>query len=366
MQHLNDFAALMIDRRVSLISKLFFIMLVGAYILLPLDLIPDILLPLGIVDDGGLLLAAMSLFTRQARKQIERNAPPMSEAKNGGAADGQGAHSPHASGNSELQSQSQSDESQSHSPRSSGNSRGCLNVLGIIGGIVGIIALVAVALFFVAPAAGVAFISNLFNLPPSTAQAVSTRTIVNHIQPLGQLVTISAEVAKADIAVSVTTGRLNLCGHSANHVAHGVIEAGIDFAAIAEDNLSYDADSESYALTLPPASITSCRIEYIRQYERRGGGVGCNVDWDRVRLLAQHKAMSDFVSDMLEGGLRGRAEAQAELVIGTFVSSLTDKSVHVQFAEADEAPKWPSSCQSELPSGWSFNEESGVWVKTGR
>lgn len=342
MQYLNDFATLMMDRRVSLVSKLFFIMLVGGYILLPIDLIPDILLPLGIVDDGGLLLAAMSMFNRHARKKIERN-DLMSEAKNGGA---------------------KSDGQSTHSPRAGGNSCGCMSVLGIVGGMIGIIVLAAVALFLAAPAAGLEFITNLFNLPPPTAQTVSTRTIVNNIQPLGQLVTISAEVAKADIAVSISTGGLNLCGHSANHVAHGVIEAGIDFAAIAEDNLSYDEDSESYILTLPPASITSCRIEYIRQYERRGSGVGCNVDWDNVRLLAQHKAMSDFASDMLEGGLRDRAEAQAELIIGTFVSSLTDKPVHVQFAEADESLEWPSSCQSETPSGWSFNEESGEWNKT--
>jgi len=234
MQYLNDFAALMMDRRVSLVSKLFFIMLVGGYILLPIDLIPDILLPLGIVDDGGLLLAAMSMFTRHARKKIERN-DPMSEAKNSGAkSDGQGTHS----------------------PRAGGNSCGCMSVLGIVGGMIGIIVLAAVALFLAAPAAGLEFITNLFNLPPPTAQTVSTRTIVNNIHPLGQLVTISAEVAKADIAVSISTG------------------------------------------------------------------------------------------------------------VGTFVSSLTDKPVHVQFAEADESLEWPSSCQSEIPSSWSFNEESGEWNKT--
>ncbi len=62
----------------------------------------------------------------------------------------------------------------------------------------------------------------------TTANVFTSQTIVSSIQPMGQLVSISAQVAKADIFVGVQQGALNACGYSVNHVAQGTIEAGID------------------------------------------------------------------------------------------------------------------------------------------
>ena len=73
MRQLRNFASLMIDRRVPLLSsKLAFLAVVGGYILFPVDLLPDILPLVGIVDDGTVMLTALALFTRYARGHIER------------------------------------------------------------------------------------------------------------------------------------------------------------------------------------------------------------------------------------------------------------------------------------------------------
>ncbi len=97
-----------------------------------------------------------------------------------------------------------------------------------------------------------------------TPTSIPPRVIIEYIQPMGQLVVSSVEVARADIHIAVDDGRW--CSHDADYVAQGAIEAGIDFEALDEDNVSYDWATDSYTLHLPAPGLTSCRIEYIRQY----------------------------------------------------------------------------------------------------
>jgi hypothetical protein len=203
---------------------------------------------------------------------------------------------------------------------------------------------------------------NFFGGTP-TATVVSNRTLLTGLQSLGQLVSVRAEVAKADIGVSAHMGGLNLCGHSAFHVAQGAIEAGIDITQVNDDSIRYDEASNTYAITLPPPVITSCRIEYIRQYDRSGGNPTCGIDWDRVRLLANYVAMTEFAQDSLDGGILETAESRTTTVMTSFVSSLTDSEVVIRYAEADGATVLPSSCEPQLPPGWELNAETGDWIR---
>ena len=68
-------------------------------------------------------------------------------------------------------------------------------------------------------------ITGIISARPPVASVISTQTIVNGIQPMGQLVSVSAQLAKADIAIGIQQGSLNACGFSANHVAQGTVEA---------------------------------------------------------------------------------------------------------------------------------------------
>lgn len=195
--------------------------------------------------------------------------------------------------------------------------------------------------------------------PTLTATATFTATpiqIYQHIQEMGQLVVISAELARADIHVGISRGH---CGHGADHAAQAVIEAGVDFGGIKEEDISYDFGKDSYTVQLSIPTLTSCRIEYIRQYDRTR--TLCGSDWDLVRLLAQAQSMQEFVEQALESEILERAETQATTIVGSFISALTGSRAQITFIEPDEEPTLPLSCRPDVPSGWRFDKESQTW-----
>jgi hypothetical protein len=201
-----------------------------------------------------------------------------------------------------------------------------------------------------------------FFFPPTTAEVTTSRTIVTSLQPLGQIVSISVEAAQADIEVTINAGTVNLCGHSANHVAQGVIEAGVDITQVSEASVSYNETSDTYTISLPAPQITSCRIEYIRQYQQAGGNPTCGIDWDNVRLLGQYVSTQQFAQDALDGGILERAERETTLLLQSFVGALTGSNVEIVYAEAEAI--LPASCVPQLPNGWSFDETLSAWVQT--
>lgn len=244
---------------------------------------------------------------------------------------------------------------------------GCAQTCGItLLGLIVIAVLSVLVIGFIGQSTLTNFVGSfggLFQSGPSSAEIVSGRTLVNSIQPLGQLVTISTELAKSDILVDVESGVINACGHSANHVAEGVIEAGVDFTQITANNISYTEATNTYNITVPYPQITSCRIEYIRQYDT-SSNLGCSPNWDEVRVLAQNVAMDGFVEDALGRGILERAERENTLLMQSFVTALTDANVNIQYVDKDIAGNFiPPSCQPELPQGWGFNSSLGKWVK---
>lgn len=365
MQRLHDFAALMTDRRVSWASKLFFVIVVGAYIALPLDLIPDIFLPFGIVDDGGLVIAAIAMFMRHANGQIERqaimsgtgNKDIVPDVENSIAVSDTDKDSV-VSGVVNDYPKARKQQLDIHStPRGSGNNFGCLALIAVL-----IVSpCIGLAIVILSSSAGLSgMFSSVMNFldPPATVNIVSNRTIVHSLQGLGQLVTVSSEVAKADIQVSVNEGFLNAGSYSAKHVAVGVIEAGIDIATTNKDHVSYDSTANTYTLRLPSPNITSCRIEHIDQYS--GSLTLLPADWDLLRQLAQHDAIAQFAQDMIEGGILERAKAEAALRLGDFIGALTGSQAHIEYEASDAEAKLPPSCQPDPPSGW-VKGEDGAW-----
>lgn len=195
---------------------------------------------------------------------------------------------------------------------------------------------------------------------PQIATVNSTQTLVQGIQPLGQLVSVSVQLAKADINIGIQAGALNACGFSADHVAQGAVEAGLDLTGINATSINYDAITDTYTLRLPSPQLTSCRIDFIRQYSR--SFTTCAVDWDEARLLAQYRALIDFRDDAVEGGVLTRARLEAELVIRNFVELLTQSKVNIIFEEPTDLAL-PPSCTPDIPEGWLKNDQTGQWVK---
>lgn len=195
---------------------------------------------------------------------------------------------------------------------------------------------------------------------PPQATVITTQTIVQGIQPMGQLVSVSAQLAKADVQVNVSQGTLNACGFGANHVVQGAVDAGIDLTRITEDSIQYDEARETYVMIVPAPELTSCRVDYIRQYSR--SFTTCSVDWDEARVLANYIALTSFRDDAVEGGILNRAETETRLVLGNFIRLLTGHPVEIVF-QPSEQPVFPPSCQPDIPQGWTYNPDNGQWTK---
>ncbi len=204
-------------------------------------------------------------------------------------------------------------------------------------------------------------LGNLLGLSPS-AQGGTTRTIVNSIQPLGQLVTLSLEVAHANVNVKSGTP---ICGYEANYVSQSVIEVGVDISSIGVDSIAYSEEDDSYIVSAPAPAITSCRNEYFDQYAKSGGGTATCFDdfWDDMSIIGRRLSMHRFVQDALESGILRRAENQATIVLGNFISAVTGSQVHIEYDDAPEQPIIPPSCVLDLPSGW-IEDGQGGWKRT--
>lgn len=207
--------------------------------------------------------------------------------------------------------------------------------------------------------------------PTSTATPTSTPTntpippsrILKGIQESGQLITLKTEMAEIRIEV-IYRGHLN-CEYSAKHAAVGVIEAGIDLEQIDENSITYHVRENSYVISAPAPAISSCRIEELDQYIQQGGGTAtCFAnEWMDMAEIARHLAMQRFVQEALEDDMLERAGKQAEFVLGNLIRELTGSRVHIEYAEAQEEPVLPDSCQPKLPLGWRQNDE-GKWIRT--
>ena len=197
-----------------------------------------------------------------------------------------------------------------------------------------------------------------FLFPETAAYVRSPVTVVESIRGIGQLVTVTSEVWTTELSVEIHRGFLNAGYYSANHIAIGAIEAGIDFDQIDADDLQLK--DEVYTLTLPAPIITSCRIEYIDQNQH--SLTLLSADWDMVRQLAQAEALMQFADDMIEAGILDRAKEETALRLGDFVSEITGRPARVEFAARDGELELPESCQPYTPSGW-VKDADGAWKR---
>lgn len=243
-----------------------------------------------------------------------------------------------------------------------GGGLGCLGVLGVV---LLVLAIVTAGTFNGAVGVLGQAANFLINPTPPAASVVSTQTIVTRVQPLGQLVSTRAQVAKADIEVNIQQARFGACDHNANHVAAATIEAGIDLMQLDENAIRYDAETDTYTLMVPRPVITSCSMDFIDQYDRQLGVPTCSVDWDDARQIAQYEALRDFRDDAIEGGLLQTAERDARQTLIGFVSALTGSNVIVEFVDVENAPDPAVGCNPEPPRDWMLNETTGQWVRTG-
>lgn len=216
---------------------------------------------------------------------------------------------------------------------------------------------------------GVTTVSNILNgigsilgidiTPETTAVVETPPSVVQSIQPLGQLVSLRTELAKADINVNVTAGVGGLCGYNAQYVAESTIEAGTNLSQLTEDNFVFDETRDAYVLTLPAPQLIGCHVDYIRQYSLSNSI--CGRDIDMTRMLAQYVAALEFRDEAVERGILERAEREARITIGSFLDIVSDEDIIIEFSPPDPDAPLPDSCQPRVPDGWSYNAETNAW-----
>lgn len=195
--------------------------------------------------------------------------------------------------------------------------------------------------------------------PRTTASVLSSQTIVREILPKAELVTASAQLAKAGILIGVQQGVANACGYSANHVATGTVEAGVNLADMNEQSVSYDVLTDTYTIRIPAPQLTSCYIDQIQQYNVTF--TACSQDVIGAQALASYIAVTEFRDDAIEGGLLKRAERESRLALRDLLTQFTTSNVVIEFEPPTNA--LPSSCAPEVPPGWVFDTGANAWVK---
>lgn len=195
---------------------------------------------------------------------------------------------------------------------------------------------------------------------------IETRNVLAHsVTHMGTLVTTSQTIEE-DVKVDTSAGLLNRCWASVDHQVVGTIEAGVDLSQVQGSDFTHDIFSNSWVLKLGTAKIHSCRIDYIRQSGYQTAGllsIGCNQEWDELRLLAEAAVLPELRKEALAEGLLAEAELEAQRVLGNFLKGVTgSENISIVF-ESEPVTEFPPSCMRKPPQGWKFDEESDSWVR---
>lgn len=199
-------------------------------------------------------------------------------------------------------------------------------------------------------------VSNLMDrlAPSTTAEVVSSQAIISSLRGIGRLVTVTSDPHMREVHIGVKQGILNLTSYGANHMAEGIIEAGIDFTRIRSDSLRCE---DTCTLIVPHPTITNCTITRLRQTEQ-SLALG-RRDWELLEELGRYEAIQLFIDDVKELDILDKAKEETDIVLGEFVSAFTGKPVHVQFEPEPTALVTGVTCHPDPPFGWS--KENGEW-----
>ncbi|MCE2471740.1 MAG: DUF4230 domain-containing protein [Anaerolineae bacterium] len=193
------------------------------------------------------------------------------------------------------------------------------------------------------------------NTPTSTATItpIPLRIILSGIQTLGKLITIEKEIAIVDIQVR-DPAPLG-CAYTAQHLARGVIEVGIDLTAFDEDSIHRNFVGLPVKIIAPSPAISSC--------DKQGGGTAScfGNNWDAMSDIGRHLAMEEFLVEAQTEEIMERAQNQAALVLRSFISDLIGSRVEIEFEAAPEEPVIPQSCEIEPPANWEIRDDGNGW-----
>ena len=215
-------------------------------------------------------------------------------------------------------------------------------IVGIIIGIFGILSLQS----FVR--------NNCFGLPPSLCQPA--RIIipggiyipsVERVQDLARLTTTRYNYSQ------IVTGQVNmpaflasLYGDGLVMVAVGHIDSGIDVSQISEEDIVYDAETNTLSLTLPAPTLQNCFLDENLSYIVERNTAIFSAGFDNLEDQVRQYAVRQYRDQAIEDGMLDEAKAEAETVLREFLGLVSsDVEIELLFKDSIADAEYPDSCK---------------------
>jgi Tol biopolymer transport system component len=149
------------------------------------------------------------------------------------------------------------------------------------------------------------------------------------------------------------------CAVSATYDRYVAYEYTSDMRAVSADNVTYDAQSDTFTVTLPRVFITNCKPPELELTEQSSTCPDPQPDVPDLDALARTQArmvhlqgadeeLTDFENDIVES-------------IEFELSSVTGPSSLVIVFDRTLSPPLPESCAIAIPDGWQYDADTGVW-----
>lgn len=116
-------------------------------------------------------------------------------------------------------------------------------------------------------------------------------------------------------------------------VAHGQVRAGVDLAALRDEDVTVDADRQRVRVVLPPPKILITRLDNQQSYV-----YARSQDWlakraENLESRARQEAEGTLEQAAVEAGILGQARRNARTVVTTLIHQLGYPAVEVVFGD---------------------------------
>jgi hypothetical protein len=178
---------------------------------------------------------------------------------------------------------------------------------------------------------------------------------------MGQLVTVSQQIASADTSVDIRGGAAGACNQGAEFAFIVEIQAGTELMDIEASDIDYNTETQVYTIHLPPPKLTSCNVydDYSRYAYRQPqvSDIICQSHEKDFAILGEYQVVQAMRDQALADGILEEAERENEQTLVSFLSVITGKTVEIAYKDID--PEHALSCYPDAPPGWQRVEDNG-------
>lgn len=215
-------------------------------------------------------------------------------------------------------------------------------VVGIIIGIVGILSLQS-------------FVRNsCFGLPASFCQPA--RMIIPndiYIPPVERIQALSRLTTTRFNYSEIVTGQVDmpawlatLYGDGLVMVAVGHIDAGIDVSQITQEDVSYDAATNTLSLSLPAPTIQNCFLDENQSYTVQRNTAIFASGVTNLEDQTRRYAIRQYRDRAIENGILDEAKTKVDTVLKEFLGIVSsDVQIEISFKEPLADATYPDNCR---------------------